>query len=260
MSEDEETNNYSSSNEETDDNSDKELNDEDIERQKIRDNLSTLSFEELIKLKEKLGAKVYNETVYGSKPNKDKSQKEFKRSNKNRPREISSKIRPKRVGKLIGNNSSSVTPKSKKFVPRDPRFDTLCGEFDNKSFKQNYKFINDIRQKEKDQLDKEYRECTDPERKQTIKLLKQRIENQLRENEKIRKKKEKEENDKRELREKLKHGEKPVYKKKSVKRLEGLVEKYEELKKNNKLQKHIEKRTKKMKLKDKKIMKKTVAI
>lgn len=66
-------------------------------------------------------------------------------------------------------------PKTKKSAPRDPRFDTLCGQFDNKSFKQNYKFVNNIRKEEKAQLEKEYQECTDPERKKTIKLLKQRI-------------------------------------------------------------------------------------
>lgn len=239
------------SNDETE--SGQETDREESERQRIRNNLSTLSFEELINLKEKLGSKVYNETVYGTKSKKAKGPKELKRANKNRPREISSKIRPKQMQALLASSSNSL-PKVKKDSPRDPRFDPICGEFDKETFKQNYKFVNEIKEREKKQLEKELEECTDPERKNTMKLLIQRMENQLREEQKINNKKQKEETERRQIKEQIKRGEKPVFKKKSVKRLEGLVEKYEELKKTNRLQKHIQKRAKKIKVKDKKIM------
>lgn len=52
-----------------------------------------LSFEELQKLKERIGAKVYKEALFG-KYDAGKSKEErkvFKRENKNRPREMSSK-------------------------------------------------------------------------------------------------------------------------------------------------------------------------
>ncbi|KAG6464045.1 hypothetical protein O3G_MSEX014236 [Manduca sexta] len=62
----------------------------DEERMAIRSQLSTLSFEELQKLKEKIGAKVYKEALFGNKM-KDNKPKVFKRDNKNRPREMSSK-------------------------------------------------------------------------------------------------------------------------------------------------------------------------
>lgn len=234
-------------------NSDQEFTEEESERQRIRENLSSLSFEELLGLKEKLGSKVYSETVYGTKAKKAKGPKEMKRANKNRPREISSKIRQKQLKALLGNHSKPVPKPS-----RDPRFDPICGEFDKDTFKQNYQFVNEIRQKEKKQLQTELQECTDPERKNTIMLLIQRIDNQLREEQKINKKKQQEENEKKEIKEQLKRGEKPVFKKKSVRRLEGLVEKYEELKKTNRLQKHIQKRAKKLKLKDKKIKEKGI--
>lgn len=73
--------------------------------------------------------------------------------------------------------------------------------------------------------------------------------------------------ERKEIKNKLKSGENPVYKKKcesiiklclnqfnnfivlAVKKMETLIEKYEELKKQNKLQKHIEKREKKLKRK-----------
>lgn len=60
----------------------------------IRAELSNLSFEELQKLKERIGAKVYNEAIFGTKPiqNKQNVIKTFKRENKNRPREMSSKV------------------------------------------------------------------------------------------------------------------------------------------------------------------------
>ena len=53
-----------------------------------------MPFEELIKLKQKLGTKVYNSTVLGieSKVKRDiPAERSFKRENKNRPREMSSK-------------------------------------------------------------------------------------------------------------------------------------------------------------------------
>lgn len=233
---------------------DQELSKVELERQRIRESLSTLSFEELINLKEKLGSKVYNETVYGTKAKHTENPQGLKRVNKNRPREISSK-RPCQIKALVANGINSL-PKAKKNSPRDPRFDPICGEFNKEIFKKNYIFVNKIREKEKKQLEKEYKHCTDPQRKTTIKLLIQRIQNQLREEQNSNKKEQKEENERKQIKEQLKHGEKPMFKKKSVKKLEDLVEKYEELKKSNNLQKHIQKRAKKLKMRDKKNMEK----
>ena len=47
----------------------------------IREELSKMSFEELQKLKEELGSKVYNEAMFGAHDTKKTS---FKRENKNR--------------------------------------------------------------------------------------------------------------------------------------------------------------------------------
>ncbi|XP_018567274.1 ribosomal RNA processing protein 36 homolog [Anoplophora glabripennis] len=215
------------------------------ERLQIREKLSTLSFGDLLKMKEQMGSKLYDETVFGE--TKKKSKNDFKRANKNRPREMSSKVRCFRK-----ELNSGITSFPKKTVSRDPRFDPLCGQFDDKTFKSNYKFVNEIRQKEIKQLEKELKSCTDPERKKTIKLLIQRMNNQIREQRKRDAENKKKYEEKMEMREKLKRGEKPVFKKKSVKKLESLIEKYEELKKTNKLQKHIEKRTKKLSAKEKK--------
>jgi hypothetical protein len=50
--------------------------------------------------------------------------------------------------------------------------------------------------------------------------------------------------------------EKVFFKKKSVKRLESLINQFEDLKKSNKLQKHIERRDKKISARDHKKFKK----
>jgi len=33
-----------------------------------------------------------------------------------------------------------------------PRFDSMCGEFDKRVFEQNYKFLNDVKEKEKKRI------------------------------------------------------------------------------------------------------------
>lgn len=181
-----------------------------------------MSFEELQKLKQTIGAKVYNETVFGR--NNVKKQTDFKRANKNRPREMSSK----RPIKIV-NNLISV----KKSVPRDPRFDPICGTYDEKTFKSNYRFINDLKKDEKKELKKELEKTEDPEMRKKIKLLIQRLvrtffsqllsdeiylfafqDNQIREQEKRDKQQYKLRAEKEEVKEMLRRGEKPVFKKK----------------------------------------------
>ncbi|KAJ8949226.1 hypothetical protein NQ318_022738 [Aromia moschata] len=217
------------------------------ERAVIREKISTLSFEDLLKMKEDLGSKLYNETIFG--PSKKIKQTGLKRENKNRPREISSKIRRKQIGKELNTKDIAVV---KKVLPRDPRFDPLCGQYDDNIFKRNYKFVNDIRKDEKKQLEKELKSCTNTERKKTIKFLIQRIDNQIREEIKRDAEHGKKFEEKQNIRDQLKKGEKPVFKKKSVKKLEGLIERFEELKKTNKLRKHIERKSKKLTSRDRK--------
>jgi ribosomal RNA-processing protein 36 len=92
---------------------------EDAEKLAIRQELSSLSFEELQKLKEKMGSTKFNERVIGSRKRKPPV-KYFERDNRNRPREMSSKKR--RV-------EEKVAIQVPKVFRVDPRFDNLCGEF-----------------------------------------------------------------------------------------------------------------------------------
>lgn len=163
-----------------------------------------MSFENLQKLKEKLGTKIYNETLFGKK---NKKKTDFKRENKNRPREISAK-KPTAVFKEV----ISV----KKVISRDPRFDSLCGTFDNKAFKRSYAFLNEYKQNDLKTLQNELKETTDPKTIKKIKYLIQRIENQLREENRQKQKEEARQQEKKELLESIRRGEKPVYKKKCM--------------------------------------------
>lgn len=165
-----------------------------------------MTFEEIQKLKEKIGAKVYDEVVFGIKTKKAKT--DFKRVNKNRPREMSSKIRVR-----TDRPQSSVLPAKKK-ICRDPRFDAMCGEYDESAFRENYKFVNDIKKNEKKELEKELSKTVDKERKEQLKFLIQRLGNQIREAEKREIIKQKELEERSEIREKRKKGEKPMFKKK----------------------------------------------
>lgn len=149
-----------------------------------------MSFAELLALKEQLGSKVYNEAIFGSDVSaakqrsrkKSKQSIEFKRENKNRPREISAK---KQVPLL---NATSKRSSANSVAPRDPRFDTNCGEFNRDKFKEDYSFVNEIREKEiadlKTQL-KHLKGAEATEEKQKVKLVIQRMQNQNLEEKKI---------------------------------------------------------------------------
>lgn len=161
-----------------------------------------MSFEELQKLKEKLGTKVYNAAMFGVQ--KTKAIK-FKRDNKNRPREESAKKQVSRFREIIP---------VKKNQPRDPRFDSLCGEFNEKAFKNSYSFLTEVKENDLEKLKKELQNEEDPKQIKKIKYLIQRLENQLREERRKKEKEEKEKEEKEEISTAIKSGQKPNFKKK----------------------------------------------
>ncbi|XP_063831505.1 ribosomal RNA processing protein 36 homolog [Ostrinia nubilalis] len=215
----------------------------DNERTAIRAELSSLSFEELQKLKERIGAKVYNEALFGSKKVTEKKPKVFKRENKNRPREVSAK---KPVPFLLDCTTSAPV---KKKEARDPRFDPLCGQFDKKEFSENYNFLSDIRMNDIKAIRAELKETTDPEREKKLRRLLQRLNEQHRVSK--RKKQEREEALKQRTKteEEFREGRQPHFKNKSELRVEALVKQYEELKKEGagRIQRHLKRRQQKVK-------------
>ncbi|KAK2579054.1 hypothetical protein KPH14_002844 [Odynerus spinipes] len=206
---------------------------EEKDQDEIRAQLSQMSFEDLQKLKEKLGTKVYNETIFGTRKS---TQVTFKRENKNRPREMSAKKQVPRFREVI---------QVKKHIPRDPRFDSLCGTFNEKAFKNAYSFVNKLRENDLAALKTELHKADDEKRIKKIKYLIQRLENQLREEKRKNEREEKKIQEKKEILEAVKSGQKPTFKKKSEKKVLDLVSQYEELKNSGKLKKHIKRLRKK---------------
>merc|ERR1712126_263316 len=138
---------------------------------------------------------------------------------------------------------------------RDPRFDSMCGEFDEKIHRDAYKFVDDIKAKELSDLKKQLNEEDDPEQIKQIKYLIQRAENQNREKKKAENIKQSEKELKKRNRELIKEGKPPEFVSKQEEKNMSIVEKYEELKNTNKLDQYMKKKSKKDLAKDRKRLK-----
>ena len=69
-------------------------------------------------------------------PARSSSSSHSRKRNKKRPREVSSKIETVRFRKVVPMSANKV---------RDPRFDPLCGSFNEKHFQTKYAFLEDYR-------------------------------------------------------------------------------------------------------------------
>ncbi|KAK8914489.1 hypothetical protein KSP39_PZI023987 [Platanthera zijinensis] len=168
------------------------------------------------------------------------------RANKNRPMEISSKAQVGRFREVI---------QAPKRVVRDPRFESLCGDFDTEGYKKRYSFLYEVElPAEKEKLLKLIKKSKDPNVIEDLKNHISWIDKQLKPSshknieshilsEHIKKEKEA-----------AKHGKRPYYLKKSEIRERKLVNKYSELKNAGKLDSFIEKRRRKNASKDRRYM------
>lgn len=209
----------------------------------VKEELSSMSFEELLQLKERLGLKAYNQIVHGDKATKPASKRVFKRENKNRPMEMSSK-RP------VYHSKDTIPVKKK--TTRDPRFDDLSGEFNEHYFKTNYSFVFDIKAREKEKIKKKIKKEKNPEKKEELRNLLNRIEQQDQAEKQKDKRKELEKEWKKKEKSHVEHGKKPYFLKKTDLRKLELAEKYKELQKSGKLEKYLSKKRKKTAQKEKK--------
>ncbi|XKL63334.1 hypothetical protein PGB90_005698 [Kerria lacca] len=201
--------------------------------------LSNVSFEDLNNLRSECGVKIYNKIISG---NKNISKCKYRRENKNRPRERSSKIPPFK-------NKIPI----KKEEHLDPRFHDTFGSFDRAIFEKNYKFLDKLKKKERKLLNKKLMDPELDERDRfEIKLALQKIENQKK-NKSLQKEKDKLKNEQKAYKLKeLKEGRNPQYCKRTDEKLLHLVRQFETLKERGGLQKHIKRRRKKILQKDKK--------
>eukprot|EP01087_Luapelamoeba_hula_P010900 TRINITY_DN2911_c0_g1_i3.p1 TRINITY_DN2911_c0_g1~~TRINITY_DN2911_c0_g1_i3.p1 ORF type:complete len:196 (-),score=42.10 TRINITY_DN2911_c0_g1_i3:534-1067(-) len=88
-----------------------------------------------------------------------------KRKNQNKPIEVSSRHRQRRVD-LHNGGLSEVKPLRQKF--RDPRFDDLSGRFNEDMFRANYAFVNQYKQDEIVKLRQQVKDCRDPDTKNEL--------------------------------------------------------------------------------------------
>ena len=211
-----------------------------VDKNRFRMKLSKMSIEEIQRLKNKLGTRLFDKKMSGTN---EQQKSDFKRDNKNRPREMSSKKQVKRFREVV------VASKLEK---RDPRFDPNCGDFDDKLFKENYNFVNEYKAGDLKFLKKQLQEEEDSERKKSIKYLIQRTENQLRQLEHDKSKEEEKKAEIEERRNQLKAGIKPKYISKSKLKEKELINKYKKLKETGGLDKYISKKTKKNTSKERK--------
>lgn len=222
-----------------------EVYDSSVETTVLPEHIANLPFEELL-MKDKSDLKSCRELISSKK--EWQLNREFHRKNKNRPREMSSKIRPS----FQKTKTQQLVVQKK---PIDPRFSSSYGDFDPIEFERNYKFIDQIKKKERKLLRRQLENVDiDENERVRIRLQLQRMENQKKE--KIRQKKKDEiiHIDKQYQIQELREGRKPQYHKKSERKLFDLVHQFEELKEKGGLLKHIKRRRKKLTKKDRKNM------
>ncbi|KAH7302668.1 hypothetical protein KP509_23G082000 [Ceratopteris richardii] len=169
-----------------------------------------------------------------------------KRANKNRPVEISSKKPVSRFREVI---------QAPKKIVRDPRFENLCGSYEESKFKASYKFLYDEqlpaeRKRLQILLQKEKSDAAIAELKKHISW----IDKQLRDEQLRRKHSQKLTELKRMEKEAVKKGKRPFYIKKSEIRKQELAEKFKELKGSGKLEAFLAKRHRRNAAKDHRFM------
>ncbi|KHJ75956.1 hypothetical protein OESDEN_24425, partial [Oesophagostomum dentatum] len=126
----------------------------------FRAEMADLPLGKVREMKDKLGLKLFNKAYFGT-TEKDKKTSEAKKKIKeakkeeyrgqHRPKEISSK---KPVSTFRPVYDTNIGKKK-----RDPRFDNRAGQFKERCFDDNYRFLEDLRKQEREELSKEAVEC-----------------------------------------------------------------------------------------------------
>ncbi|KAH9609504.1 hypothetical protein KSS87_014050 [Heliosperma pusillum] len=170
-----------------------------------------------------------------------------KRANKNRPAEFSSKVRVSSFREVV------QVPKR---VIRDPRFESLCGNFEEEGFKKRYNFLyEESLPSEKADLQKALRTTKDPKAVQEMSDRISWINKQLTKSESSKRTEAQilSEHKKKE-REAAKQGKRPYYLKKSDIQKQRLIDKYNDLKATGKLNSFIQKKRRRNAAKDHRFM------
>ncbi|KAM4043341.1 ribosomal RNA processing protein 36 homolog [Anomaloglossus baeobatrachus] len=137
-------------------------------------------------------------------------------------------------------------------MQRDPRFDDLSGEFKPQIFEKTYSFLDDLKKKEKETLEKKLQKTREPALREQMTQLLRRMDQQEKSTKQKQRLREKEAEFKRQQRERAQQGKKPLYLKRSDIRKMELVDKYQELKKKGRVENFLSKKRKRNSIKDRK--------
>ncbi|CAJ0589436.1 unnamed protein product [Cylicocyclus nassatus] len=240
--------------EEADDQEDEGDEDEEAAIANFRADLADLPLGKVREMKEKLGLKLFNKAYFGATEAAKKAEESKKKKleakkaefhGQHRPKEISSK-RPVSVFRPIYQENIG----KKK---RDPRFDSRAGLFKERCFDDNYRFLEDLKRQEKEELSKEAVACEERGDSETAEKIRETI-RRMENRERTKAERKMKEETLRELREanieRMMHGERPVFKTKAQVKMMNLEKKFKQLKKDNKLDKYMKRKAKKEAHKD----------
>ncbi|CAG8545537.1 16868_t:CDS:2, partial [Gigaspora rosea] len=159
-----------------------------------------------------------------------------KRTSKHRPMEISSK-------KPVGRFRQIIEIPSHVY----PRFDDLSGKFNEDLFEKSYNFLNEYKRSEIEEIKKSINKEKDPEEKQKLQQLLNKLQSRIAHENNLKRKKELKRERKKKERELIAQGKTPFYIKKSEEKKLELIDKFKKFQNSDSkvLDKFIEKRRKK---------------
>ncbi|XP_057700299.1 ribosomal RNA processing protein 36 homolog [Corythoichthys intestinalis] len=194
-----------------------------------------LSFEDVLKLRSRVGTKAYDRAAGGGDSRRPRPTDLCKRLNKNRPSEVSSKKRAPFLRQVVA---------VKKTTLRDPRFDDLSGEYKAEIFDKTYRFIDDIRRREAQALQKQLKKTKNADRKEKLGSLLKKMANRERARQQQEERRTRELQFKKEQRERADRGARPFFLKKSEQKKAALAARFTQLKKSGKLDAFLGKKRK----------------
>lgn len=173
----------------------------------------------------------------GGEPAEDSGPGERRRVNKNRPMEMSSKKPVPRLREVLDAPKQAV---------RDPRFESLCGEYDDARFKKSYGFLfEDSMPKEVEKLRKAMKKEKSSDRRGELQRRVSELESTLKEESRRRQQERGEAEKKEEQKEMAAAGKQPYFMSRSKRKREELIAKFKELKEKGGLESFLAKRRKK---------------
>ena len=173
-----------------------------------------------------------------------KDTRDFSRTSKHAPAELSSKRAVSRKREVVRAHHLNY---------RDPRFETLSGAFDEQEFKKNYSFLNAYRDSEISELRSAVRKTKNTEAKENFKYALLRMESRKKAQEIKEQQKEVLRKHRKQEMEEIEQGKRPFYLKKAEQKKMALVERFEGMKAKH-VDKVIERRRKKKVAKERKAM------